>query len=166
VTGRQSGRIPASALARLRARAGFTLLELLIVLSLLAVAVGTVTLAIRDPAATQLEREAERLAALLEAGRAEARASGLSVRWQPVNVEGAEQDFRFIGLPDHLGLPVRWLNRGVRAEVIGLPFVVLGPDPIIGAQRLVLSMDDRRLVLGTDGLQPFALVREAASAQQ
>lgn len=141
---------------------GFTLLELLVVLALLAVAVGTVSLAIRDPAATQLEREAERLAALLEAARAEARAAGLNVLWQPVRIENnaSGQDFRFVGLPDSLQLPTHWLNPEVQAHVIGAPALVLGPDPIIGAQRLTLALHDRRITLETDGLLPFAITNE------
>ncbi|MCM5682062.1 prepilin-type N-terminal cleavage/methylation domain-containing protein [Schlegelella sp. S2-27] len=141
---------------------GFTLLELLVVLALLAVAVGTVSLAIRDPAATQLEREAERLAALLEAARAEARAAGLSVLWQPARIENntSGQDFRFVGLPDSLQLPTHWLNPEVQAHVIGAPALVLGPDPIIGAQRLTLALQDRRITLETDGLLPFAIANE------
>ncbi|AKJ31477.1 prepilin-type N-terminal cleavage/methylation domain-containing protein [Caldimonas brevitalea] len=147
-------------MARLRGSSGFTLLELLVVLALLAIVVGTVTLAIRDPSATQLEREAERLSALLESARAEGRALGLTVRWQPVRLEGegGTQDFRFIGLPDTLHLPTRWLNADVRADIVGAPTLQLGPDPIIGPQRLTLSLGDRRITLATDGLQPFAIV--------
>lgn len=144
---------------------GFTLLELMIVLSLLAVVVATVTLSIRDPSATQLEREAERLSALLEAGRAESRTSGVAVRWQPVrNPEEGGDQFRFVGLPDAVALPTRWLNEGVRADIIGSPLITLGPEPIIGAQRITLSLDDRRVSLATDGLQPFAIVPEAPRA--
>ena len=54
---------------------GFTLLELLVVVAIMALAMAGVGLALRDSGQTQLEREAERLAALLEAGRAQSRAS-------------------------------------------------------------------------------------------
>ncbi|MCW7539882.1 prepilin-type N-terminal cleavage/methylation domain-containing protein [Aquabacterium sp. A7-Y] len=146
---------------RERAR-GFTLLELLVVLALFAMVVSTVSLAIRDPSATQLEREAERLSALLESARAQARAQGLAVRWQTAKIQdnSAGQDFQFVGLPDAEALPTRWLNPEVRAEVIGAPFLQLGPDPIIGAQRLTLLLGDRRVTLATDGLQPFTIVAE------
>lgn len=141
---------------------GFTLLELLVVLALFAMVVSTVSLAIRDPSATQLEREAERLSALLESGRAQARAQGLSVRWQTARLEGntTGDDFRFVGLPDNGQLPTRWLNPETRAEVIGSPFLTLGPDPIIAAQRITLMLGDRRVTLATDGLQPFAIVAD------
>ena len=49
-----------------------------------------------------------------------------------------------------------------RAEVIGAKSVQLGPEPLIGAQRIVLRLDDRRLVLATDGLGPFAVERGEA----
>src|SRR5262245_35194835 len=64
-----------------RAR-GFTLIDLMVVMALIAVAVGMVTLSLRDPAANQLDREAVRLAALLEAGRAESRSAGVPLRFE------------------------------------------------------------------------------------
>ncbi len=36
--------------------------------------------------------------------------------------------------------------------------LVLGPDAIVPPQRIVLSLDDRRLEIATDGLAPFAIV--------
>ncbi|EER57631.1 general secretion pathway protein H, partial [Acidovorax delafieldii 2AN] len=50
----------------LRTARGFTLLELLVVISIMALATAGVSLALRDSGQTQLEREAARLAALLE----------------------------------------------------------------------------------------------------
>jgi general secretion pathway protein H len=38
--------------------------------------------------------------------------------------------------------------------------VRLGPEPLIGAQRIVLHLGDQRLVLGTDGLGPFAVATD------
>src|SRR4051812_49128923 len=70
-----------AAIARRSRSGGFTLIELLIVVVLIAVASSVASLALRDPASTTLEREGARLAALLEAARAEARASGLVASW-------------------------------------------------------------------------------------
>ena len=42
--------------------------------------------------------------------------------------------------------------------MIGSPTLLLGPEPLIGAQQVALSLGDRRLVLATDGLGPFAVV--------
>jgi general secretion pathway protein H len=139
---------------------GFTLIELMVVVAVIAIAAALMSLAIPDPLSTQLEREAARLAALLESARAEARASGLAVRWEPRPLGGEGADFRFIGLPPSNPLPQQWLGSGVRADVAGARAVVLGPEPLIGAQRIVLSIEDHRLVLATDGLGPFVVVAE------
>ena len=75
-----SSLIAAPARAARRSR-GFTLIEVMMVLALIAIATGIVSLSMRDGTATRLEREAARLAALLETARAEARAAALPVRW-------------------------------------------------------------------------------------
>ena len=140
---------------------GFTLVELLVVIALVAIVSALASLALRDPSSSRLEQEGTRLAALLESARAEARASGLAVRWEPRPLGGeAAADFRFIGLPPSDKLPQQWLGSGVRADVAGARAVVLGPEPLIGAQRIVLTLEDRRLVLATDGLGPFIVVAE------
>ena len=144
-------------------QAGFTLIELMIVVALIAIASAVATLALRDPAATRLEHEAARLAALLESARAEARASGLAARWEPRPLQADTEGFQFIGLPPATELPSQWLGPGVAAEVVGARAVVLGPEPLIGAQRIVLRLDDQQLTLATDGLGPFVVVDEPAS---
>lgn len=130
----------------------------MIVVVLIAVASSVASLALRDPAATTLEREGARLAALLESGRAEARASGLAASWEPLVKDGEAPGFHFVGLPESDGLPTRWLESGVTAEVVGARAISLGPEPLIGAQRIVLRLRDQRLVLATDGLGPFVVV--------
>ena len=143
---------------------GFTLIELLLVVVLIAVASAVASLSLRDPAATRLEQEAARLVALLEAARTEARAVGLQASWEPrAEVVGAE-GFRFIGLPASSELPSRWLTAGVTAEVPGARAVVLGPEPLIGPQRIVLRLDDQRLTLSTDGIGPFIVSSAPAGA--
>lgn len=139
-------------------QSGFTLIELLVVITLIAIASSMITLAMRDPAATRLEQEAARLAALLESARAEARASGLQGRWEPRGGAADAPGFRFVGFPDTTPRPSNWLAEGVSAEVVGARAVVLGPEPMIGAQRIVLRLDTQRLVLATDGLGPFVVV--------
>ncbi len=144
---------------------GFTLIELLVVVVLIAIASAVASLALRDPAATQLEHEAARLAALFEAARAEARASGIAVVWEPRADPAQEVGFRFVGLPASTELPSRWLGAGVSAEVIGAPVVALGPEPLIGAQRVLLHLDARSLALATDGLGPFVVVDDAQAGR-
>ena len=41
--------------------------------------------------------------------------------------------------------------------MIGARAVVLGPEPLIGEQRIVLRLDDQRLMLTTDGIGPFVV---------
>jgi len=139
--------------------AGFTLIELLVVLTVVAISVAMVSLALRDPVDAQLEREAERLAALLEMARAEARADGLIASWAPLpaDQQGQGAQFRFAGLPKDFPLPSRWLGDPVEVLVIGAMRVQLGPEPFIGAQRIVLSLGEHRRVLATDGLAPFSV---------
>lgn len=146
---------------RLRRGAGFTLIELMVVIALVAIAAGLISLSLRDPAATRLEHEAIRLAALLESARAQSRASGLPVRWVPLPAD-ADDDFRFDGLFDAAELPRRWLDPQVSAEVADARGVVLGPEPLIGEQRIVLRLGAQRLALRTDGLAPFAPDDDAA----
>lgn len=150
-------------------RRGFTLVELLLVLLIIALASGLVSLSLRDGDQVALEREAQRLAALLEAGRAEARATGVAVRFelrnagaQPGSTEPAEAGFRFVGLPAG-SLPDRWLDPAVQASITNATALRLGPEPLIGAQRISLSLNGRSLALATDGLAPFAVAEPAAA---
>jgi general secretion pathway protein H len=143
--------------------AGFTLIELMIVVLLIAIASAVASVALRDPAATRLEHEAARLAALLESARAEARASGLAARWEPHALQADTEGFQFIGLPPTSELPSHWLGSGVVAEVVGARAVLLGPEPIIGAQKIILRLADQRLALSTDGLGPFVVADEPAA---
>jgi len=146
-------------------RRGFTLIELMIVVALIAVAAGVVSLALRDPSSTRLQTEAQRLGALLESARAEARVSGLAVRWVPARIDD-DAHFRFVVVSGTkstpLPRPTRWLDPQVRAEVVGAQHVQLGPEPLIGAQRIVLRLAGQHLELATDGLGPFAVVADAA----
>lgn len=152
-----------------RTSLGFTLLELLVVVAIMAMATAGVSLAMRDSAQTALEREAQRLAVLFESARAQSRASGLGVYWR-TTADG----FRFEGLPAG-ALPERWLAAGTTASIRSgqtmannaapALAVQLGPEPIVGAQTVDLfspSVGDgqasRTLRIGTDGLRPFALV--------
>jgi general secretion pathway protein H len=132
---------------------GFTLLELLIVVAIIAIATAGVSFALRDPQAVQLEREAQRLAALLESARAQSRSSGVPVRWHPT-----ERGFAFEGVPSDK-LPQYWLDE--TTQVRGTGMLLLGPEPIIGKQEVVLvstGLPGRSLRVATDGLRPFTVI--------
>ncbi len=137
----------------------------MIVVALIAVAAGVVSLALRDPASTRLQTEAQRLGALLESARAEARGAGLAVTWVPA-AAGEEVHFRFLLVSGAktvpMAKPTRWLDAAVKAEIVGASVVQLGPEPLIGAQRIVLRLADQRVELATDGLGPFAVVNDEA----
>ena len=138
---------------------GFTLLELLVVVAIMAMATAGVSLAMRDSSQTGLEREGQRLVALLESARMQSRARGIAVHWQ-----GGAQGFAFSGLAD-TSLSRNWLSAdtGVREGQA----LLLGPEPIIERQtvgRYSLSQPQRSLRIGTDGLRPFAVLSDEATA--
>jgi general secretion pathway protein H len=129
---------------------GFTLLELLVVVSIIAIATAGVAFSLRDSAQTQTEREAQRLAALLESARAQSRTRGVAVIWR-----STAQGFQFEGLPAGT-LPGNWLDKGTTVALGSA--LELGPDPIIPAQSVTLNSNQQVGVawrVASDGLRPF-----------
>lgn len=143
--------------------AGFTLLELLVVLAIVAIGSAGVGFALRDGTQSQLEREALRLSALLESARAQSQLSGVPVRWRAV-----AQGFQFDGLSpgSELAAAPSWLDADTRASVevprrsgLQSSVLLLGPEPIIEPQSVTLTshrQPERRVRLSTDGVRPFA----------
>lgn len=146
---------------------GFTLLELLVVLAIVAMVSVGVGFAMRDGTQTQLEREALRLSALFESARARSQVSGVPVRWR-VTPDG----FQFEGLPPSErpedDLPQAWLDADTTASVaaaavapaVPADTVLLGPEPILLPQVVTLSsrtQAGKNVRLATDGVRPFAV---------
>ena len=145
---------------------GLTLLELLVVMAIIGVAMAGVSLALRDNSQTQLEREAQRLVAVLEAARAQSRTSGTALIWQatpegfvirptltahqtpsnnPAIASAAGQTAHPIA-----GRHETWLAMGTQAMVRPANpsstnqapenTVVLGPEPILAPARITLRV--------------------------
>jgi len=126
----------------------------MVVVAIMGLATAGVAMAMRDGATTMLEREAQRLGALLESGRAQSRMSASPVRWR-----ATEAGFAFEGRAG-TALPSNWLSQDVQAES---KTILLGPEPIIGPQQIVLrsiSAPQKSLTLATDGVRPFAVRAE------
>ena len=158
---------------------GLTLLELLVVLAIIGFAMAGVSLSLRDSSQTQLEREAQRLVAVLEAARAQSRTSGIALIWQ-ATPEGFVIRPALAAMPNNTNTsaPVQtaspiaprtetWLTVGTQAMVREAPanLVVLGPEPILTPARITLSVATANpakptpaLSIGTDGLTPFQVV--------
>lgn len=144
---------------------GFTLLELLVVIAVIALGTAGVALAMRDSGQTLVEREATRLAALLDAARGQSRATGVMVTWEPAVDAQNQNVMRWTGLRHKEPLPTTWLN--AQTQVLDAKRLILGPDPVIAPQRIRLAIDtgsgggsgggkDTRDVV-TDGVGAFAV---------
>jgi len=139
---------------------GFTLLKLLVVVALIAVATAGVSWSLQGSADNALERDADRLANLLETARAQARANGSAVVWRTQS-RGDSQGFVFEGLPPP-GLPRDWLNSSTR--VAPDTVLLLGPEPLMAPRAVALSIStrpERQLWVVTDGLRPFKVQNTA-----
>jgi general secretion pathway protein H len=160
---------------------GLTLLELLVVLTIIGFAMAGVSLAMRDSSQTQLEREAQRLTAQLEAARAQSRTSGVALIWR-----STPDGYEIVSAVAGSGLATRlvpWLSPTTQARVTtrastltaaatATNLIVLGPEPIIAPASITLflppeignsaklqpSQQLQQLRIATDGLRPFQVV--------
>jgi general secretion pathway protein H len=135
---------------------GFTLLELLVVIAVIALGTAGVALAMRDSNQTLVEREATRLAALLDAGRAQSRATGTAVTWEALVNDKNENVMRWRGLRHKEPLPTAWLDG--QTQVLDTKRIVLGPDPVIAPQTIQLALGKAVRLVVTDGVSAFAVM--------
>ena len=146
---------------------GLTLLELLVVLAIIGFAMAGVSLSLRDSSQTQLEREAQRLVAVLEAARGQSRTSGIPLIWQttPEGFVIRPAQTPAANAPSSVAPRSEvWLAAGTQALASNV--VVLGPEPILTPARITLSVSSpntltqgvKQLTIGTDGLRPFQVM--------
>ena len=145
---------------------GFTLIELMVVITLIAIATAGVSFAIRDNESTLLDREADRMSVVLETARVQSRSSGVALAWLPL-----PQGFVVLPADQLVGKPLEisassinaWLAPGLNAQIVSatanLPqqSLLLGAEPMIAPASVLLSLGARRLRVATDGLRPFAV---------
>lgn len=142
--------------------AGFTLLELLLVVALVALSSAGVAVALRDNTHTQLHQEAQRLAVLLEAARAHARTTGVGVVWQ-AQPRGFVLDGQYRPWLHTQTIATR-LSPSPKQAAPNTPDVWLPPEPLMPPQRLRLSADGREVWLGTNGVAPWRVLEGADAA--
>lgn len=166
-----AGNKPPSPSSRPQGPGGFTLLELMLVLFIVALVGSGIAWAVGQQGRQGPLREAQRLSALLESARAVSRASGRPVLWRTV-----EGGFDFPGLEqaqiqagrssagendDGTTTRQTWLHEGARAEIItpsGAVVLILGPEPVLPVQRVRLHVDGVAIDVGSKGVQAFAPV--------
>ncbi len=145
---------------------GLTLLELLVVLAIIGLAMAGVSLSLRDSSQTQIEREAQRLVAVLEAARAQSRTSGVALVWQATPEGFAIRPALAAGQSNNTPSPSAlnnnnptnpiasrnetWLAAGTQAIIstsataadnaASTNLVVLGPEPILPPARITISL--------------------------
>ena len=150
---------------------GFTLIELMVVVLIVALASGMVVFSLRDTQGIALEREGQRLAALLEYGRAQSRLQGTPVRWR-----ATPKGFALEGL--NKPMPEQpWLSEDTRvldvqprdptADAASLATLALGPEPVLAPQSVLLGSGQtpgNTVRVATDGVRPFAIAPADAAA--
>ena len=151
--------------SRATGQRGFTLIELMVVVLIVALASGMVVFSLRDTQGIALEREGQRLAALLEYARAQSRLQGTPVRWrvtrngfalEGLNKPVPEQPWLS---PDTRVLDV--LPRNQSIDSASLAALALGPEPVLSPQSVLLGSGQtpgNTVRVATDGVRPFAIV--------
>ena len=132
---------------------GFTLLELLLVLAIIAIGSTAVTLSLRDSPQTGLQMEAERLIAVIEASRADARASNTTLRWHADDKGFEVQTLPASGTAFHA---MAWQFKGTQATPTD---VLISAEPIQARTTVTLRHGSgASLKIGTDGAAAFKVL--------
>lgn len=132
---------------------GFTLLELLVVITIIGVASVGVAWSLRDTDADRLDEQAQLLQAQIEVARTLARATAT-----PVRLRLLPNGYVFDGLPDGdtgLAREHPWLALHIQARSDGA--ITLGPEALGPPLRLELTLGNARRVLHSDGWSPVTI---------
>ena len=139
-----------------RCALGFTLLELLVVLLIMALGSAGVVLSLRHSPDQDLEQEAQRLIYWLELARKQSSTEGQRIQWV-----ASEGGYTFFSSGTNT-LPketIPWLQSSTQVTSASNT-LVLGPEPILGPQFIELGLKGQglpRIKVGTRGIEPFAL---------
>ena len=126
----------------------------MVVLVIMAVATAGVVFYLNDGQQAQLDRDAQRLTALLENARHTSRTQGNAVIWRPV-----PGGFEFLGLSTNGATQVQaWLSPNTSTSDPHVQ-LILGPEPVTGPQQITLidlQHPQHSLLISSDGLRPFS----------
>jgi len=149
--------------------AGFTLIEMLVVLMIAGLLIAVVTLAPARNRRTGLDEEAQRLATMLESADDDAQIRSASIAWQPIEGGYAFYERTESGawrpLADDLLKPYHWGTEvtGVAIHYTGsgdsIARVVFGDESINVPVTVTLSSGDVRLQVVSSGVGNFAVQR-------
>ena len=148
--------------------AGFTLIEVLVVLAIIGMTLGMVSLSIMPNRAQTLQTDARRISLLLQLARDE----GI-VRNRPIAFEAYEERYRFLIRDDNGGwkilqdellrereftlAPVRLQMSSTNAVPTNPLRIVFGREPVDQPFILTISTGDEQVAISADGVGHFAL---------
>ena len=135
---------------------GWTLVELLVVLAILAMVTGVATLSLPNAEQRLLQQEATRLLARVDAARAQSRALGV-----PVWLEVTAQGWAIEGAPAPAAYRHAWTDPGLRLRIespLNAQRIWLGPDPVMAPTVLRLNLAQAQLRLGSQGVAAWAVL--------
>ena len=160
-----------------RLASGFTLVELMVVLVVLAVTASLVSWSVSAARGHGLESAAEQLAAILEQARWQAISTGRRIAWELPQSSSAAgstmpQARWYEQTQDgiwHLRVtPAAAALAGVSLTIAQPRFagdtparVVLGPEPAGAAVCILLMQEGSTVAVASDGIAPFAVRRDA-----
>ncbi len=166
-------------------QAGFTLIELMVVMAIIAIGLGAVVLSLRTGDGERLLQEGERLAALLDVARAQSRSSGVPLVFATRrDTDGAAGGFeirpqrsvleRATASPPQTDAQMSttrtWMVQGLAAAItvgagqVPAQSALLGPEPMLAPTRITLSAGAQQVAVFTNGVRPFSVERLASQS--